>query len=101
MCVVYDYSNEKLKQEKIIEVRNGNGKYSSGRKVTGIDFLNSNIAMVTTNDSRVRFVNILTGQIIKKIKGHKNEKLHLRASLSHDFNHVICGSEDGDVYLWS
>ena len=36
-----------------------------------------------------------------KIKGNKNESYHLRASLSSDLNHVICGSEDGDVYLWS
>lgn len=36
-----------------------------------------------------------------KIKGNKNNLFHLRASLSPDMNHVICGSEDGDVYLWS
>ena len=36
-----------------------------------------------------------------KIKGNKNESFHLRASLSPDFNYVICGSEDGEVYLWS
>ena len=92
---------EKLKLERSIEVKNNNGKYSDGRKVTGIDFYNHNIAMVTTNDSRVRFVNIMTGKCIMKIKGNKNENFHLRASLSPDFDHVICGSEDGDVYLWS
>ena len=57
--------------------------------------------MVTTNDSRIRFVNILTGRIVMKIKGNKNNLYHLRASLSPDHNDVICGSEDGDVYLWS
>ena len=57
--------------------------------------------MVTTNDSRVRFINIVTGRVIMKIKGNKNESFHLRASLAPDNQHVICGSEDGDVYLWS
>lgn len=94
-------AGEKLKLERSIEVKNNNGKFSGGRKVTGIDFFNNNVAMVTTNDSRVRFINILTGRIIMKIKGNKNESYHLRASLSSDLNHVICGSEDGDVYLWS
>jgi WD40 repeat protein len=82
-------------------VKNNNGKFSGGRKVTGIDFFNMNVAMVTTNDSRVRFINVMTGRCIMKIKGNKNESFHLRAALSPDFNHVICGSEDGDVYLWS
>jgi len=92
---------EKLKLERSIDVKNNNGKFSGGRKVTGIDFFNQNIAMVTTNDSRVRFVNIMTGRCIMKIKGNKNEQFHLRASLSYDLNYVICGSEDGNVYLWS
>mgnify|MGYP001082846380 CR=1 FL=1 len=82
-------------------MKNHNGKFSGGRKVTGIEFFNQNLAMVTTNDSRVRFVNILTGRTIMKLKGNKNESFHLRASLSPDHNYVICGSEDGDVYLWS
>jgi len=43
----------------------------------------------------------MTGACVMKIKGNKNESFHLRAALSPDFNHVICGSEDGDVYLWS
>lgn len=92
---------EKLKLERSIDVKNNNGKFSGGRKVTGIDFFNSNVAMVTTNDSRVRFINIVTGRCVMKIKGNKNESFHLRASLSPDLNHVICGSEDGDVFLWS
>ena len=125
VCLVYDYTiqfdsgffghakihpqhqigsgsaTEKLKLERSIDVKNNNGKFSGGRKVTGIDFFNQNYAMVTTNDSRVRFVNILTGRTIMKLKGNKNESFHLRASLSPDLSYVICGSEDGDVYLWS
>lgn len=25
----------------------------------------------------------------------------MKASISDDFDHVICGSEDGDLYMWS
>jgi len=33
-------STEKLKLEKQIEVKNHTGKFSGGRKVTGIEFFN-------------------------------------------------------------
>lgn len=36
-----------------------------------------------------------------KIKGHKNESYPISASLSDKLTHVICGSEDGEVFLWS
>lgn len=84
-----------------ISCRNRRGKFSSGRKVTGIEFLNLNVAMVSTNDSRIRFIDIRDGKVVFKIKGHKNETLPLRASLSEDLAHVVSGSEDGDVYVWS
>jgi len=92
---------DKLQFVHQIDVKNNNGKFSGGRKVTGLEFFNENIVMVTTNDSRVRFINILNRKILMKIKGNKNESFHLRASLSPDLNHVLCGSENGDVYLWS
>lgn len=67
--------------------------------------------MVTTNDSRIRFINlkvkfslfssIQNGKIFYKIKGHKNENYPVYASMSEDKDHVICGSEDGDLYMWS
>ena len=41
---------------KSISCKNDRGKFSKGRKVTGIEFLSSTIAMVTTNDSRIRFI---------------------------------------------
>lgn len=59
------------------------------------------MCMVTTNDSRIRFVNIFEGKVVMKVKGNKNNLYDLRASISPNLNHVICGSEDGDVYLWS
>jgi hypothetical protein len=41
---------------KVVTCKNRRGKFSNGRKVTGIDFLSANIAMISTNDSRIRFV---------------------------------------------
>lgn len=58
--------------------------------------------MITTNDSRIRFVNIKSGEVLLKMKGHKNEHFMIRASMSADFNHAICASEDDStIYLWN
>ena len=73
---------EQLKRINTISVKNSKGKFSSGRKVTGIEFFDDRHVMVTTNDSRVRFVNIISGKTIAKLKGHKNESYHVRANLA-------------------
>ena len=70
--------------------------------MTGIEFLSSNTPnciMVTTNDSRLRFVNIRSGEIQKillklKAKGLKNENSWISGSLSPDYEHALCASED-------
>lgn len=56
--LIYDSTKEKLNPLKSISCKNRRGKFANGRKVTGIDFMSSIIAMVTTNDSRIRFLNI-------------------------------------------
>lgn len=99
--VIYDSTQEKLKPLRVVVCKNKRGKFSKGRKVTNIDFLSVNIAMITNNDSRIRFIDARNGKQIYKIKGHKNESFPIKASISDDFSHVICGSEDGDLYLWS
>ncbi|CDW78911.1 wd repeat-containing protein [Stylonychia lemnae] len=99
--VIYDSTQEQLRPLRIVECKNKRGKFSKGRKVTSIDFLTVNIAMITNNDSRIRFIDARNGKQIYKIKAHKNESFPIKASISDDFSHVICGSEDGDLYLWS
>ncbi len=37
---------------------------------------------------------------IAKYKGLENNELQVRASFSQDTGHVICGSEDQNVYIW-
>jgi hypothetical protein len=41
---------------KVVICRNRRGKFAKGRKVTSIDFITVNIAMITSNDSRIRFI---------------------------------------------
>ena len=56
-CQVSSHSG-KLTLMTVISCRNTRGKFSSGRKVTGIEFLTFNVAMISTNDSRIRFIDI-------------------------------------------
>jgi len=41
-----------------LECKNKYGKFSNGRKVTSIDFLNKNEVLIATNDSRLRIFNV-------------------------------------------
>ena len=36
-----------------------------------------------------------------KYKGHSNRNTQIRASFSADGSSIICGSDDGHVYIWS
>lgn len=36
-----------------------------------------------------------------KYKGHSNRNTQIRASFSADGNSIICGSDDGYVYIWN
>ena len=102
---VYDSSlTDSLQHLTKIECRNRTGKFSKGKKVTGIEFMSEtmpNCMMVTTNDNRIRFINIKNGKVLLKMKGPKNENYVIRASLTPDYSHAICASEDGAVYLWN
>ena len=41
--------------------------------------------------------------MLYKLKGHKNKNFPMKSSLcpTTDNEHLLSGSEDGDVYLWS
>jgi WD40 repeat protein len=54
--VVYS-CEEFLKKQLKINCKNRTGIYAEGRKVTGIEFYDETVVCVTTNDSRIRFVN--------------------------------------------
>jgi uncharacterized protein YuzE len=42
----------------VINCKNRYGKYSDGRKVMGIQFINNSEALITTADSRLRIINL-------------------------------------------
>lgn len=36
-----------------------------------------------------------------KFKGHRNDNMQLKATISEDMSQIIWGSEDGYVYVWN
>ena len=65
IVIIFDSSQEKLKPVNSIHCKNSRGKFNEGRKVCGIEFLDKNFAMITTNDSRIRFINLKVSILIK------------------------------------
>ena len=54
-------------------------KKKKRKKVTNIEFVNRNSALITTCDLRIRYVNMPDGKLIYKYKGLINEKKMIRA----------------------
>ena len=103
--IVCAYDNQKLNYITTIDCKNRMGKYSKGTKVTSIEFLDNTDVFVTTNDSRMRIVNVEGQYFAKdikqiKFKGHVNDSLPIRATISEDQEYILWGSEDGYVYVW-
>ena len=97
-CIFY---NDELKYYTQIELRNKNGKYSSGRKVTGIRFDPSGTELlVTTNDSRIRAISMADFSLSMKFKGATNTQMQIFGRYCGSGSRVICGSEDGCVVIW-
>ncbi|KAK9791592.1 hypothetical protein WJX73_008422 [Symbiochloris irregularis] len=84
-----------------IDVKNKRGKASKGRKITGMQYApgEAESLLITSNDSRIRLYN---GFALKcKYKGNSNRNTQIRATFSQAGGFVICGSDDGWVYVWS
>ena len=85
-----------------IDCKNRRGKFSSGRKVSGVQFLGKgNEILISTNDSRLRLFNLEDYTQKYKYKGHRNENLQIEASVNDKLDFILSGSEDNNVYLWS
>ena len=81
--------------------RNRLGKFSNGRKITSIEFIDKNNAIITTADSRIRCVSMLDGTMKVKYKGHMNNNSMIRCNVDFLGDMIISGSEDGCCYIWS
>jgi WD40 repeat protein len=100
---VFFFETQGLKYNTQILVKNH--RHKRGKKVTGIEPmpgipLGEERILVTTNDSRIWIINMKDKSFVYKYKGIDNPVLQIRASFSDDGRYIICGSEDGCVYLW-
>ena len=100
-CRFYNSESSRLEYVTQIEVRNTRGKNSKGRKITGLQMMPNDPKklLITSNDSRIR---IFDGYNLRcKYKGLKNSNSQIRASFNVTGDFIVCGSEDGCVYIWS
>jgi WD40 repeat protein len=100
---VFFFETQGLKYNTQILVKNHGSK--RGKKVTGIEPmpgmpLGEERILVTTNDSRIWIINMKDKSFVHKYKGIDNPVMQIKASFSDDGRYIICGSEDGCIYLW-
>jgi len=98
-CSIFEFK-PKLKYSFSFDCKNKVGKFSDGRKVNAIEFVNNNQILLTTNDSRVRLVCSVDGKMIQKYKGLTNLEYPIRANYDEVNDLVISASDDGLVYIW-
>jgi WD40 repeat protein len=99
-CFIYELEDLTLRHLTQILCKNRRGIFSKGRKITGIEFVDEKTFLVTTNDSRLRLYSLYSFELLQKYKGLKNRSNPIRGSSSQCSMHIICGSEDGYVYIW-
>ncbi|XP_022093776.1 WD repeat-containing protein 44-like [Acanthaster planci] len=98
-CIFYD--TEHLKYYSQIHVRSTRGRNAIGRKITAIEPLpGQDKILVTSNDSRLRLYDLRDLSLTCKYKGCMNISSQIRASFSHNYRYIICGSEDHCIYIW-
>ncbi len=75
------YLTDGLRYLTQVECRNRKGSMKRGRKVTGLEFINSGShLLVTTNDSRLRLISMEDFSMTHKYKGLVNKTCQIRAS---------------------
>ena len=98
--IIYDIE-PKISYNCSFSCRNRVGKNALGKKVTNIEFVNKSSALITTADSRIRYVSMPDGKMIYKYKGHVNEQSMIRAHNDMMYDLIISGSEDGYCFIWN
>ncbi|KAF8096037.1 hypothetical protein N665_0319s0053 [Sinapis alba] len=97
-CRLYSAEDCKLEQTNHIDLQNK--KKAQAKKITAFQFspINPSEVLVTSADSRIR---ILDGtELVQKFRGFKNTCSQMTASYTIDAKHIICASEDSQVYVW-
>jgi len=102
---VETYNTQTFEHVGSLDVKSSRGKNSKGQKVTAISFCeNSQLMLVTTNDSRLRLYHIHSNfsfTLVCKYMGLQNNHSHIKASLSPLGLYIVCASEDQRVYVWN
>ncbi|KAF2615589.1 hypothetical protein F2Q70_00007034 [Brassica cretica] len=97
-CRLYSAEDCKLEQTNHIDLQNK--KKAQAKKITAFQFspVNPSEVLVTSADSRIR---ILDGtDLVQKFRGFKNTCSQMTASYTLDAKHIVCASEDSQVYMW-
>ncbi|KAL1210893.1 COMPASS-like H3K4 histone methylase component WDR5A [Cardamine amara subsp. amara] len=97
-CRLYSAEDCKLDQTNHIDLQNK--KKAQARKITSFQFspINPSEVLVTSADSRIR---IFDGtELVQKFRGFKNTSSQMIASYTLDAKHIVCASEDSQVYVW-
>ncbi|CAH8318806.1 unnamed protein product [Eruca vesicaria subsp. sativa] len=97
-CRLYSAEDCKLEQTNHIDLQNK--KKAQAQKITAFQFspVNPSEVLVTSADSRIR---ILDGtELVQKFRGFKNTCSQMTASYTLDAKHIVCASEDSQVYMW-
>ncbi|KAJ0234922.1 Uncharacterized protein HA466_0270350 [Hirschfeldia incana] len=97
-CRLYSAEDCKLEQTNHIDLQNK--KKAQAKKITAFQFspINPAEVLVTSADSRIR---ILDGtELVQKFRGFKNTCSQMTASYTLDAKHIVCASEDSQVYVW-
>lgn len=68
--------------------------------MSGIAFINQKDVLITTNDSRLRIINLDDCIQKVKFKGHLGENLQLQPALNCQENRISLGSENGNIYIF-
>ncbi|KAI0500019.1 hypothetical protein KFK09_018227 [Dendrobium nobile] len=98
-CHLFDTSENKLLRRSQIDLPNKKKK-SSHRKITGFQFTpgSSSEVLITSADSRIRVID--GNNLVYKFKGFRNTSSQICAYPTTTGKHVICASEDSNVYIW-
>lgn len=84
----------------LIKAKNHRGLKKSGKKVTGLYFLNDEEILITTLDSNIRLYSLVDYQMKQKYKGADIKLKENCALATYDSDYVICGGDYGKFYIW-